>query len=60
MKIKGSSDDIYELISGLIIYKMLHKLINAYDSEQDENYEPTAKEKREYQIEHIKKKKAKR
>ena len=38
----------------------MHKLIDGYDSEEDENYEPTAKEKREYDIEHMKKKKAKR
>ena len=29
---------------------MLHKYDQNYDSEEDENYEPTAKEQKEYDI----------
>lgn len=36
---------------------MLNKLMKDYDSEEDENYEPTAKQKREYDQQHMRKSK---
>lgn len=39
---------------------MLNKYFQEYDSEEDENYEPTAKENRLYDLEHQKKKGGKR
>lgn len=39
---------------------MLRKYFDQYDSEEDENYEPTAKENKMYELEHLKKRKGKR
>jgi hypothetical protein len=39
---------------------MLKKYFQDYDSEEDENYEPTAKENRLYELEHKRKKGGKR